>query len=465
MLTIQGPARPLCHATTRRDFLQIGALSGLGLSLPALLRAADPAQRPAGQPSARARRCILLFLTGGPPQLDTWDLKPAAPEQIRGELRPIATNVPGLHISELFPRLARQADKLCIVRSVTHADRTHTSAGYTMLTGIPHPNANAASARLIRPGPEDHPHLGSLLAWTRPAGVVPTFVALPEVIKDAGVNHYPGLDGGLLGTATAPVLIEADPTRTGFRLPDIVLPRDVTAARLAERECLLGQLNHGLRRLEAQPLRDLDTWHQQALGLLRSDQLHRALDLGREPVTVRERYGRHLFGQGCLLARRLLEAGVALVSVYWHYEGPDDSPVWDTHQNNFPHLRQRLMPPTDAAFAALLDDLDQRGLLTDTVVVCMGEFGRTPRVNRLGGRDHWSGAQSIVLAGAGLRTGAAFGATDRDGAYPIEHPVSPADVIATLMHLLGLPADLELRDRLGRPLRACQGRAIAGVLA
>jgi arylsulfatase A-like enzyme len=197
---------------------------------------------------------------------------------------------------------------------------------------------------------------------------------------------------------------------------------------------------------------------------VRSPAIRQAFDLGREPDRMREAYGRHLFGQGCLLARRLLEAGMALVSVYWHYEGPDDSPVWDTHQNNFKHLRERLVPPTDAALAALLADLSGRGLLDETLIVCMGEFGRTPRVNAKGGRDHWSAVQSVALAGGGIR-GGVYGASDKLGAYPADQPVTPPDLAATLLHLLGVPPELEIRDRTDRPLRACQGTAVRGLLA
>ena len=251
----------------------------------------------------------MLFLTGGPPQLDTWDLKPAAPERIRGELKPIATNVAGIQISELFPRLAQHADKLCIVRSVTHPDRTHTSAGYTMLTGMPHPLANAPSSKNIKPSPHDHPHVGSLLARVRPPrGNVPAFVSLPEIIKDAGVNQYPGLDGGLLGNQYSPIRIEANPARTGFLFPDVFLPPGVTARRLADRRVLLDQLDLGARRLDADSVKDMDGWYQKAFDALRSPAVREAFALEREPLAVREAYGDHLFGQGCLLARRLLQA-------------------------------------------------------------------------------------------------------------------------------------------------------------
>lgn len=448
MLTILGP--------TRRDFLRLAAVGGLAtLGFPHLQATGF----------GRARRCLLLFLTGGPSQLDTFDLKPAAPEKIRGEFRPISTSVPGTQISELFPLLARRTQHYCIVRSVTHGDRAHTSAGYTMLTGVPHPKANVESSAMAAPGPGDHPHLGALLTKVRTPNGAPTFIALPEVIKDASVNTFPGQTGGFLGRAFDPVLIEANAERNAFRLPDIFLPPDVTGDRLADRRSLLQQLDHRLDRIHPVTFESADANSRKAVEVIRSASMRRAFALDAEPARNRERYGSHLFGQGCLLARRLLEAGVGLVTVYWHYEGPEDSPVWDTHQNNFPHLRERLMPPTDVAVSALLDDLLARGMLEDTLVVMMGEFGRTPRINKHGGRDHWSGAQSILLAGAGTPAGTVYGSTDRDAGLPAEKPVSPADLMATFLHVLGIPPAMEIVDRAGRPMNACHGSAISGLTA
>ena len=385
---------------------------------------------------------------------------------------PIATNVSGIRISEWFPRLARCADKMCIVRSVTHGDRTHPSAGYTMLTGVPHPLANASTAATIRPGPSDHPHVGALLAKSRAEGrgrvarsPAPPFVALPEIIKDAGVNRYPGLDGGMLGRQFAPFLAEANPERNGFDVPDVFLPADVTGERLADRRVLLDQLDRGLRSVDAQLGREMNGWYRKAYEAMAAPEFREAFVLDHEPAAVRQRYGNHIFGQGCLLARRLLEAGVGMAAVYWHQEGPPDSLVWDTHQDNFGRLREALMPPTDVAFSALLEDLGERGMLDDTLVVCMGDFDRSPLINRAGGRDHWSAVQSIVVAGAGIRMGQVYGASDRDGGQPADRPVAPADLTATWMHLLGIPADMEMRDLTGRPHRACVGEKILGILA
>jgi hypothetical protein len=461
MLTLLGNRQRLCDGSNRREFLRVGSLGALGLSLPTLLRAAAS---PETDRRARARRCILLFLTGGAPQLDTFDPKPDAPVDYRGELRSIATRLPGVQVSELFPGVARHLDKMCLIRSVTHEDRLHTTAGYTMLTGMTHPLANGRSAADIKPGPHDHPHIGALLARARPSkNGIPTFASLPEVIKDAGVNTYPGLDGGLLGKQFAPFRIEANQKRTAFQVPDS-LRASIPMGRVDDRRDLLRRVNQRLDRLEAQtPLADFDAFQQKAFGLLRSPALQQAFDLEKEPDRRREAYGSHLFGQGCLLARRLVEAGVGLVSVYWHYEGPEDSPVWDTHQNNFGHLKNRLAPPTDRALSALIEDLQDRGLLDETLVVCMGEFGRTPKVNKQGGRDHWSAVQSVLLAGGGIRRGMVHGSSDRIAAFPSTQPVAPADLTATILYLLGVSPDLEVRDRADRPIAACRGKPVLEV--
>jgi hypothetical protein len=451
---------PSAPAINRRTLLRLSAVGGL--TLPSFLRAsASEGLRPSLAKDAsfgRAKRCLILFLTGGPPQHDTFDPKPDAPAEVRGEFLPIQTSVPGVRLSELCTNLAKQADKFRIVRSVTHADTVHTSAGYTMLTGVLHPKANAKSATDIQPLGADHPHIGSLLAKVRPPASGPAFVSLPEIIKDAGVNEFPGQGAGFIGKRFDPFRIEGDPKTGAFRLPDVELPPDVPAMRLLDRQALLAKLD---RRTDTP---DRDAFNDRAYDLIRSPAVHRALKLDREPANVREAYGPHLFGQGCLLGRRLLEAGVPLVTVYWHYEGPDDSPVWDTHENNFRHLRTRLMPPTDKALAFLFADLAARGLLSDTLVVVMGEFGRSPRVNKNAGREHWPQVQSILLAGAGIRGGSVYGSSDRIGGHPAECPVSPIDLTATFLHLLGVPSDVEIHDSAGRPYRACHGTPVRGLL-
>jgi hypothetical protein len=464
MLSIRAAPQRLCDGIARRDFLRLGAFGGLGLSLPGLIQARGTAA-PQGT-FGRAKRCLLLFLTGGPSQLDTFDLKPDAPEGIRGELKPVATSVPGIRIGELCPKLAQQAHRYCIVRSVTHGDKAHTSAGYTMLTGMVHAKAGKEGEGMAAPGPDDHPHLGALVARARnEQRGPPAFVSMPEVIKDANINEFPGQDAGFLGKSFGPMRIEMNAEKSGFRPPELVLPADLTGPRLADRRSLRMLLDDARRLPTASMLAEVDSHYRQAFDLLNTPAVQRAFQLDREPDRIRSAYGGHLFGQGCLLARRLLEAGVSLVTVYWHYEGPEDSPVWDTHWNNFKHLRERLLPPADQALSTVLEDLAARGLLEETLVVIMGEFGRTPKVNKEAGRDHWPHVQSILLAGPCIRAGSTYGASDRSAAYPADNPVSPQDLMATFLHLLGVPPGAEFHDRTGRPLLACHGTPVAGLLA
>jgi hypothetical protein len=465
MYRIVGDRQRLCSGWTRHDFLQVGVVGTLGLSLQGLLQAAEPSTT-SGSSFGRAKNCILLFLTGGPPQHDTWDPKPDAPSEVRGEFRPIATSVAGIQISEMFPLLARQAHRYCLMRSVTHRDSTHTSAGYTMLTGVDHNTPNIAEASQVRPSAKDHPHLGSLLSLLKPSRAeLPTFVSLPEIIKDAAVNEFPGQGGGFLGQRYDPFRIEANDERTQLIAPAISLPEGVTLERLHDRKALLRELDQQFAGAVAERrFGEIDSFYGRALDMVRSPAAQVALDLEREPAALRERYGEHLFGKGCLLARRLIESGVRLATVYWHYEGPDDSPVWDTHGNNFDHLRKRLMPPTDRAVSALLADLADRGLLDETLVICMGEFGRSPKINGQAGRDHWPGVQSIMLAGAGLPGGSVYGSSDKLGGAPATQPVTPADLFATLLHLLGVKHDTALTDLDGRVLPATNGTPLKDLL-
>jgi hypothetical protein len=454
MISLFGPRSTHYEGFSRREFLRFGGLGALGLSLPSLLGARSASAATDRTPSfGRAKHCILLFLTGGPSQLDTFDPKPDAPAEIRGEFRPIQTATPGLVFGEHVPLLAARSADFAVVRSLTHADTVHTSAGYTLLTGVPHPAANSpGGAATIKPSASDHPHYGSLLARFRPAaGGMPSFVALPEVVKDAGVNEFPGQGAGLLGRRFDPFRIEHDDSPAGFKTPDLVLPADLAGSRLVDRRRLRRQLGELVEaRSEIANETELESYYRQAFEILSSPAVSRAFELDAESPRAREAYGDHLFGRGCLLARRLVEAGVAMTTVYWHYDGPEDSPSWDTHNDNFRHLRERLLPPADRAIAALVDDMKVRGLLDETLVVCLGEFGRTPRISAKAGRGHWPFAQSALLAGAGVRTGP-FGSTDHHAAYPVDRPMSPADLAATLLHLLGVDPKLEMRDALGRP--------------
>ena len=451
----------------RRRWLQAGALGLTGLSLPELFTARAMSHAAAPRETfGRAKRCVMLFLTGGVPQQDSWDPKPNAPSNERGEFSPIATNVSGIQVSEMFPQFARRVDRVTLLRSVTHDDTVHTSAGYTMLTGRRHSQANAKTATDIKPQPTDHPHVGSILSLVRPQLGPPTFVSLPEIIRDDAVNEFPGLTGGFLGERYSPLLIEGSAKTNQFAAPPLALADGVSAARFAERQRLLSDLDQRLRaEFLSQRATIADSQRERVFSLMSSSSVQQAFDLDREAATTRQRYGAHLFGQGCLMARRLLEAGVSLVTVYWHYEGPRDSPVWDTHANNFAHMRNRLAPPTDVAMSALLDDLAERGMLDDTLFVAMGEFGRTPKINANAGRDHWPQVATLVLAGAGVRAGTIYGASDRLGAYPADRAVTPADLTATMLHLLGVDPELDLRDQAGRIHPVCEGSPVLGLFA
>jgi hypothetical protein len=433
------------HGPSRRVLLQVGGLSAFGLGLPQLL--ASQAGPPPGP--GRARSCILVFAWGGPSQLDTWDPKPDAPAEVRGEFQSVATSVPGVRVSEHFPRLARLAHRYAVVRSLAHDDPAHLSSVHHVLTGrlAPRPKSDAAP-----PSRQDAPHAGSVLARLRPAaGGVPPFVTLPWVVSHPAApgGVAPGQNGGWLGPGFDPLVLAGDPSAADFRVPGLARPADVSAERLAGRRSLLGRAHA--------PAGD---W-QRAYALLTSPRAQRAFDLGREPPRVRDRYGRHVHGQCLLLARRLVDAGARLVQVNWHQDGRN---FWDTHADNFNRLRRDLMPPADQGLSALLEDLGQRGLLGETLVLWVGEFGRNPRVTRgNAGREHWPFCYSAVLAGGGVRGGQVYGSSDRLAAYPAADPVSPADLTATLYHALGLTAETTLADRLGRPSPLTQGRAVSAL--
>ncbi len=465
MLRIRANGARLCDGLTRRDVLQAGGLGFLGLSLPELLRS----QAAAGttRRGARAKSCILLFLMGGPPQHSTWDPKPDAPAEIRGSFKPIATAVPGLQIGELMPRLARQADKLAILRAVSTDDNAHSSSGYYMMTGYPHQPTNFENAN---PGPPNNwPTLGAYVQSLRKsAGIgLPAAVRLPNRIFNTDGSVWPGQDAGLLGRAADPWLLRCEPASPNYRIPEFSLSAEVPLGRLEDRHDLLSRVNQRFDAAErGGGSGQFDTKTQQAFDLLRSDRSRRAFDLDREPEAVRDRYGRSQFGQSVLLARRLVEAGVSLVQVNW-YRGPNepsDNPCWDSHANEGDRLKTVLLPPTDQAFSALLDDLSSRGMLDETLIVCLSEFGRTPKMNGRAGRDHWGHVFSVALAGGGIRGGQVHGASDKIGGHPKEGRVPPQDLLATVFHCLGYQPDTEVHDTLGRPLPLSRGQVIHQIL-
>jgi hypothetical protein len=412
----------------------------------------------------KAKSCIVLFLFGGPPQHETWDPKPDAPVEIRGDLKPIASRLPGLRVGELMPRVADQADKCCVLRAVATDDNAHSSSGYWMLTGTPHQPTNSENSK---PGaPNDWPCLGAVVKHLRPGGQLPATVTLPEHLWNTGGISWPGQNAGWLGRKADPWLLTCDPSRPNFQVPALGLPGEVPPLRFRGRQALLARVNRHLDALDRDgAVARYDAQSRQAFDLLRSPRARQAFDLGREPAALRDRYGRTRFGQSVLLARRLVEAGVGLVQVNWTRTAQDtnDNPVWDTHSKNSERLKTALMPPMDQAYSALLQDLHQRGLLDETLVVWMGEFGRTPKINPRGGRDHWGHVFSVALAGGGVRGGQVHGASDRVGGRPREGRVTPQDLTATLFHCLGYRPHAELHDAFGRPFPISRGQVLRQV--
>jgi hypothetical protein len=450
MITIPGfPAR-LCDSFSRREFLTVGGLGAAGLALPDLLRAQSSAPR-----RGAAKSCILLFMGGGPPQIDTFDLKPDAPAEIRGILKPIATSVPGLQISEQLPLLSRQMHHTALIRSVSdeYIGGAHGQSVYLALTGHKNPRVNGDD---IRPGLDDYPCMGSALAKVRGGdAALPPFVWLLDMHR----RTFAGEGGGFLGQGSDPFRILQDPSRPDFRINALAPTRDIPLDRLGGRRGLLDELR---RRTDPALARNaMDAHQERAFNMILSPRTYAAFDLGAEPTRVRDRYGRHKFGQGVLLARRLVEHGVPLVTVYWN--GEEVPGGWDLHYRNYQYL-PILTPMLDGAFSFLLEDLSARGLLDETLVVWMGEFGRAPRIEDGGGRSHWGRCYSVVLAGAGIKPGIVHGRSDRHAAHPTADAVSPQDLVATIYHALGIPAYTELIDHLGRPLRLYQGQPISGVL-
>jgi hypothetical protein len=470
MLRLLGPNVRLCDGRNRREVLRIGGMGllGAGLNLSDLLRVPAMANGPILSTSSfgRAKSCILLFLMGGPPQHSTWDPKPDAPAEVRGEFGPIATTVSGLSISELLPRTALVADKFCILRAVSTGDNAHSSSGYYMLTGRPHQPMNFENAN---PGaPNDAPSLGALLRriGTTHSGL-PRSVTLPHRIFNTDGSIWPGQDGGFLGRTSDPWLLNADLGAQGYRIQEIDLPSDIDRGRLRGRRDLLGRIQRRVDVLDRDTSAGtFDEHTRQAFDLLGSSQARQAFRLEEEPEANRDRYGHTPFGQSVLLARRLVEAGVRLVQVNW-YRGPDEppaNPCWDSHVKESSRLKEVLAPPTDRAYSALLEDLDRRGLLEETLVVCMAEFGRTPRLDGNGGRGHWGSVFSVTLAGGGVRGGQVYGSSDRIGAYPAEGRVRPEDLSATIFHCLGYSPTTEYYDPLDRPHPISRGEVLQAIL-
>ena len=449
----------------RREFLRVGG----GLAVSAFLSpAARPVEKQAPVPRpAVARSCILVYLLGGPPHLDTFDLKPDAPAEVAGPFRPISTSVPGVRVCEHLPRLARLAHRFALVRSVSHNNHNHTPMIYYTLTG--RPVERPAEDNDVRPPQRgDFPHVGAVLAHLResPRGL-PGYVAVPEVaVRSSTAGEFKrsrallrGGGAGFLGPTLDPLGVNGDPG-TPDGIPALGPPAGVSTERQDRRAALLSVLEHrGPTVPRADGYREL---RDQAVALTGAGGAGPAFTLDGEPARLRDRYGRDRFGRSLLLARRLVEAGVPMVAVHFNEMTVCDG--WDTHSKNFEALGGELLPIVDRGLSALIDDLDDRGLLDGTLVLVMGEFGRTPKINANAGRDHWGSCQSVLLAGGGVRAGQVVGASDRIGAYPRTDPVDPVDVHATVYHLMGLDPEHVIYDQLGRPFSICTGRPIPALV-
>lgn len=444
----------------RRSFLH-SVSAGLGGGMmssffPGLSHAAGAAKPVMG----KAKSVILIFNGGAPSHIDLWDPKPNAPSEIRGDFMPIRTNVSGIHISELLPRMAKRMDKLAIVRSVHHKQSSHNAGMYWATAGRPY----RIDSTLIHPSRTDLPCFGTLVGWLAQrdgfSGALPPYVITPSPHCDSRVYETPGQYGGCLGVQHDPFVLNADPNAKDFKVESLSLPDTMSRSRFGERIDLMNQLNAASRKIASPSVPEIDTFNERAFEILQSEKAAGAFDLTKEPDSVRERYGRHRWGQSHLLARRLIESGTRFVTTN---NGP--SIIWDTHDDNTNRLKNKLVPPMEQAYAALLDDLDERGLLDSTLVVWMGEFGRTPKINEKGGRDHWPACNSIVLAGGGIQGGQVVGASDAIGAYPAERAVTPADIHATVFAALGYNSKtITYQAADGRPIPLSEGTPIHELL-
>ncbi len=444
----------------RRTLLQAGGLGLLGLGLPELLRSEATAREKKGSDKTFgcAKSCLIVFLNGGCSHHDTWDMKPDAPEEIRGEFKPIASNVPGIQVCEHLPLMAKQTDKYGVIRSLCHRDFNHPSGVYWMVTGHPYHKGigSGLSENISR---EDHPHIGSQLTAVegKRDKAVPPFVTLPDYIAVNGPVRA-GQHGGFLGGKFDPLVPRGDPNSPDFRPWELGLGQLVGVDRLQDRRTLLDQLNHQVRNIETGSTRTMDGYYQKAFGVLSSGKTRDAFDIHSEPAAIRERYGRNRFGQSVLLGRRLIEAGVRLVHVNWIRILEQG---WDTHNDNFNALKDKLLPPADRALAALFDDMTASGLIKETLVIVMGEFGRSPQITKSNsGREHWPSVFTILMAGAGLPVGRIYGASDKHGGYPLEKAITPGQLAATIFHALGIDPASEVTTMLDRPWRICDDQPV-----
>src|SRR5688572_17421875 len=475
MLSIPGKSGSTCDGFSRREFLRVGGAGILGVSLGDVLRLQAGSVPPEGAATngwGKAKSVILLFLQGGPSHIDIWDPKPDAPSNIRGEFKQIKTKVPGIWLSETMPQLAQQMDKATLIRSLSYTPAglfNHTAAIYQMMTGYT-PDRVSPSGQLEPPSPSDFPHAGSQISRLRPpeTPMLP-FVMLPRPLQESNVIGKGGT-AGFLGPAFDPYYFYQDPNKE-IKLDDLTLRKDVSKDRLSRRAKLLDQVNAAMPEIEkAVEGYALDRYYERAFDLILSGRARDAFDLAKEPDKMRDRYGRHTFGQGCLMARRLIEAGTRFVQMNWPSvaNGDPNIDAWDTHAANFGPLRNLHCPKLDSGLSALLEGLDQRGMLSDTLVVAVGEFGRSPRLgvstsgnsNSPDGRDHWPYCYTGLVAGAGIQRGALYGKSDATASSPAENPVHPTQLLATIYHALGINPHTIVYNHLNQPRELVQSEAV-----
>jgi hypothetical protein len=448
---------------SRRSALQIGGMGMFGLTIPQLLKAAE---QPGPKPG-RAKSVIFLYQFGGPSHLDTFDPKPNAPAGVRSHYGVIDTSAPGIQICDRLPNTSRIMNEVTLVRTVHHTMKNHNPAAYYALTG----HAPPLDDIRLRDSQELFPAYGSIVDRLAPnTNGMPTFVAFPHVLRDGEIT--PGQHASFLGKGHDPLLVTSDPNDRRFSLPELSLPQNLTAERLQDRREIQKLVNRQVAQLDQSAAgRGLDAYYERTLGMLNSSKVRDAFNLDAESQSTRDRYGRTTYGQSCLLARRLIESGVKFVNVYFasNIGGRQKEGGWDTHgfdnTRMYPILSDYQLPLTDQTLPTLIDDLKERGLLDETLIVWMGEFGRTPRLNDNISRDHWPQCYTTLLAGGGVKRGFAYGTSDKLGAFPDKDPVQLDDLIATVFELMGINPQTEVHDKLNRPLPISSGRVVTGVFA
>jgi hypothetical protein len=450
------PSNPIMPRLSRRRLLQVGGLGLFGLNLPFYYRAQAAVGTSGDPPRRPISSCILVFFYGGPSHLDSWDMKPNAPLEVRGEFRPIATTASDIRICEHLPRMAGQMHRVALLRSMHHPMRNHNAAAVEALCGR---TPLGGDQELLADDAQAFPCYGSATHYLmRDRGLDLPSVALPHVMYN--VVRLPGQIAGFLGPQYNPFHVQADPTAANFAVRELELPAGMSVARLEDRRELKRSIEEQLRvwRQSTGP-EPIEAYYEKALRLLESPAVRQAFDLAAEDARTRERYGRNVLGQSLLLARRLVESGVPFVTVYDKVHNGQDA-NWDSHLKCFERHRDHLLPPADQGLSALIEDLALRGLLDSTLLVALGEFGRSPKINTSAGRDHWPDCFTVLLSGGGVRGGMAHGASDKIGAYPDADPVTPGDLAATIFWRFGFDPATELRDLAGRPFKVAEGKPL-----